>query len=77
MPNGITPSGTGNAPQFSTEGPLPRLAFTMRETAEILGLSYISVQRLVARGLLKSSSALRHKIIPRTEIERFLKATLA
>jgi len=53
----------------------PRLAFTMRETAEILGISYISVQRLVARGLLHSSTALRHKMISRTEIERFLAVT--
>jgi DNA-directed RNA polymerase specialized sigma24 family protein len=48
----------------------------MRETASILGVSYITVHRLIKRGLLKSSSALRHKLIPGFEIERFLKATL-
>ena len=50
---------------------LPRVAFTMRETAQILGISYISVHRLVKRGLLRSSNALRTKIISAKEIERF------
>jgi excisionase family DNA binding protein len=51
---------------------LPRLAFTMAETARILGCSYISVFRLVQRGKLRACSALRHKLIPRAEIEKFL-----
>jgi Helix-turn-helix domain len=55
---------------------LPRLAYTMQETADILGVSYISVHRLLKRRLLKSSTALRHKLIPASEIERFLKSTL-
>jgi excisionase family DNA binding protein len=54
----------------------PRLAYSMRETAELLGVNYFTVQRLLKRGLLKSSSALRTKLIPATEIERFLRATL-
>jgi len=53
-----------------------RLAYTMKETAEILGISYITVHRLIKRGLLKNSRALRHKIIPAAEIERFLKESL-
>jgi hypothetical protein len=53
-----------------------RLAYTMRETAEILGVSYISVHRLIKRGLLKNSKAMRNIIIPASEIERFLKETL-
>jgi excisionase family DNA binding protein len=56
--------------------PLPRLAYTMGETAKILGVSYITIHRLLKRGLLHSSSALRHKLIPGSEIERFLKSTL-
>ncbi len=54
---------------------LPRLAFSMKETAEILGVNYITIHRLLKRGLLKSSSALRTKLIPATEIKRFLEAT--
>jgi len=52
---------------------LPRLAYTMRETAEILGVSYITVHRLLKRGKLRACDALRNKVIPRTEIERFLR----
>jgi excisionase family DNA binding protein len=55
---------------------LPRLAYTMQETADILGVSYITVHRLLKRGLLKSCSALRHKLIPMTEIQRFLRDSM-
>jgi hypothetical protein len=55
---------------------LPRKAYTMAETAAILGISYISVHRLLQRGLLRSSTALRHKMIPASEIDRFLASTL-
>ena len=55
---------------------LPRLAYTMEETAEILGVSYITVHRLLKRGLLRSSTALRHKLIPMTEIQRFLRESM-
>lgn len=48
----------------------------MQEAAEVLGVSYMTVHRLLKRGLLKSSSALRHKLIPHSEIERFLRVTL-
>jgi hypothetical protein len=54
---------------------LPRIAYSMREPAEILGISYITVHRLIQRGLLRSSLALRTKLITRKEIERFLAAT--
>ena len=54
---------------------LPRLAYSMRETASILGVNYQTVYRLNKRGLLKSSGALRTKLFPVTEIERFLSAT--
>ena len=50
-----------------------RLAYSMAETAAVLGISYISVHRLLKRGLLKSSSVLRTKLIAKSEIERFLK----
>src|SRR4051812_34048746 len=59
--------------------PLPeapdRLAYSLRETADLLGLSYHSVLRLTKRGLLKYSGALRLKLISKQEIERFLKST--
>jgi hypothetical protein len=55
---------------------LPRLAYSMRETAKIIGVNYQTVYRLNKRGLLRSSTALRTKLFARCEIERFLKSTL-
>lgn len=52
---------------------LPRLAFSLKEAASMLGLSYITCYRLVKRGKLKSSGGLRTMLIARTELERFLK----
>lgn len=37
------------------EGKLPRLAFSVKETAEILGVAKPTVYRLLQRGLLRSS----------------------
>ena|SRR5438045_1664442 len=52
-----------------------RLAFSVAETAKILGISDKSVRRLIARGLLRPSKALRHLIISKKQIERFLDET--
>lgn len=52
-----------------------RLAFSIQETAAMLGLSDKSVRRLIWRGLLRPSRALRHIRIPKDEIERFLRET--
>lgn len=54
--------------------PLPRLAFSLHETADMLGLSYITVYRLVQRGKLKATGQLRTKLIAKNEIDRFLSA---
>jgi hypothetical protein len=54
---------------------LTKLAYNTRETAEVLGLSAITVWRLCKRGLLRSSSALRTKMFSKAEIERFLRET--
>jgi hypothetical protein len=58
--------------QKETKSAMPRLAYSMEETAGMLGLSYITVWRLLKRGLIKSVPGLRHKVIPATEIQRFL-----
>ncbi len=62
-----------NQPQAASP---PRMAYTMRETAAILGVEYQTVYRLCKRGLLRSSTALRTKLFPVSEIERFLNSTL-
>ena len=53
-----------------------RVAFSVKETADMLGVSEKTVRRLVARGLLRSSKALRHLLIPKKEIDRFLEDTI-
>ena len=52
-----------------------RFAYSVEETAVLLGISTKSVYRLVKRGLLRPSKALRHLLIPATEIARFLEET--
>ena len=49
-----------------------RLAYSVQETADALGVSYITVYRLLQRGVLKAIPSLRHRIIPAKEIDRFL-----
>ena len=48
----------------------------MKEVAEVIGTSDKSVRRLQKRGFFKSSSALRTKQIPRSEIERYKAETV-
>ena len=52
-----------------------RLAYSLKETAAMLGICDKSVRRLIHRGLIRPSRALRHILIPKTEIERFLRDT--
>lgn len=50
-----------------------RLAYSIPEAADMLGLDYFSVYRLVQRGKLKACRALRGKfLITRVELNRFL-----
>ena len=50
-----------------------RRAYKIHEAAEILGITSISVRRLIDRGLLRPCRALRHVLVPVDEIERLLK----
>ncbi len=50
--------------------------YTVKEVAEVIGTSDKSVRRLQKRGFFKSSSALRTKQIPRSEIERYKSETV-
>ena len=73
VPNKKSETPALTKPAINPDSMLPRLAFTMRETAAIIGVNYQTVYRLNKRGLLKSSSALRTKLFPLAEIQRFLK----
>ena len=56
--------------------PLPpseRLAYSIQESADLLGVNYFSVYRLIQRGKLKACRALRGKLlVPRTELLKLL-----
>jgi excisionase family DNA binding protein len=52
-----------------------RLACSIQETARVLGVCDKSIRRLILRGLIRPSRALRHLLIPKTEIDRFLRDT--
>jgi len=52
-----------------------KFAYSLKATAGLLGLCEKTVYRLIQRGLLKSSGALRTKLISEKEIQRFLAAT--
>lgn len=51
---------------------LTRMTRTIPETAEILGVSYHSVQRLIYADKLRTIPGLRTRLVPVKEIERFL-----
>jgi excisionase family DNA binding protein len=59
--------------------PLPvpeqeRLAYSVQEAADLLGVDYFSVYRLIQRGKLRACRALRGKLlVPRSELTRLLK----
>lgn len=53
---------------------MERLAFGLHEVAAALGLSYSTVWRLVKTGRLRRVGGVRHVLVPRAEIDRFLSA---
>ncbi len=58
------------APAAETE----RLAYSVQDSADLLGVNYFSVYRLIQRGKLRACRALRGKLlVPRTELLRLLK----
>ncbi len=52
-----------------------RLAYSVQEAAQMLGVCDKSVRRLILRGLIRPSRALRHILIPRDKLDRFLRET--
>jgi len=53
--------------------PAERLAYSIQEAADLLGVNYFSVYRLIQRGKLKVCRALRGKLlVPRTELLKLL-----
>jgi excisionase family DNA binding protein len=53
--------------------PPERLAYSIQEAADMLGVNYFSVYRLIQRNKLKVCRALRGKLlVPRTELLKLL-----
>lgn len=52
-----------------------RLAYSLKEAADLLGVDYFSVYRLIQRGKIRACRALRGKLlVPRSELLRLLKS---
>jgi excisionase family DNA binding protein len=51
------------------------LFYDIKQTAAALNMSTKTVRRLIRRGLFSPCKALRKVLIPRSQIEAFLKAT--
>jgi excisionase family DNA binding protein len=47
-------------------------ALKIRQAAEYLSISPVSLRRLIKRGLIKPNLALRHYLVPTSELDRFL-----
>ena len=52
------------------------LLLKVPQAAKLLGLSVSSIDRLIGRNEIKPIVKLRHRLIPRSEIERFLSAAV-
>ena len=53
--------------------PVERLAYSVQEAADMLGVHYFSIYRLIQRGKLKTCRALRGKLlVPRAELLKLL-----
>lgn len=53
-----------------------KVFYSVAEVAKQFGISQKSVYRLLERGLLKSSPALRRKMIPKASLDAFVGASL-
>jgi DNA-directed RNA polymerase specialized sigma24 family protein len=54
---------------------LPKLFYTIKETAHVLNLSEKQIRRFLSRGILTCSELTRKKLIPVEQVENFVKAT--
>jgi excisionase family DNA binding protein len=52
--------------------PTPRLSYKIKEAAQILGVSPVTVRRAIDRGLLKPCRAFRHTLISAEQLKKFI-----
>lgn len=58
-------------PKEQPETPLPRLTYKVNEVATILGVSKMSVRRMLKNNQLRAVRSLRTPLIPFAELQRF------
>lgn len=64
---------SNETPQPTLNQAPERLAYSIQEAADLLGVNYFSVYRLVQRGKLKACRVLRGKfLIPKAELLKLL-----
>jgi excisionase family DNA binding protein len=73
-------SGNNEAVNTAPQAPAPtlpdseRLAYSVEEAAQLLGVHYFSVYRMIQRGKLRPCRVLRGKLlVPRSELLKLLK----
>jgi excisionase family DNA binding protein len=63
------PISTNKDPSLGT----PAGAFKLKPACQYLGgISQITLRRLIARGMIRANRSLRHILIAKTELDRFL-----
>ena len=74
-----TPTTEEQQPTTAPPAPIAeRLAYSVQEAADMLGVHYFSIYRLIQRGKLKTCRALRGKLlVPRTELLKLLQTDLS
>ncbi len=61
----------------TTTPPTERLAYSVQESADMLGINYFTMYRLIQRQKLKTCRVLRGKLlVPRTELLQLLQTDL-
>jgi excisionase family DNA binding protein len=69
---------TNEEQQITIAPSAERLAYSVQEAADMLGVHYFSIYRLIQRGKLKTCRALRGKLlVPRTELLKLLQTDLS
>ncbi len=60
-----------------TPPPTERLAYSVQESADMLGINYFTMYRLIQRQKIKTCRVLRGKLlVPRTELFKLLETDL-
>ena len=72
------PENENTAPATAPPAPIAeRLAYSVQEAADMLGINYYTMYRLIQRQKLKTCRVLRGKLlVPRTELLQLLQTEL-